>query len=38
LIFYFPPYQVTAYAAGPQQVEIPFVALHTLLAPPFAGI
>lgn len=38
LIFYFPPYQVTAYAAGPQQTQIPFVALHTLLAPPFAGI
>ncbi|MEZ4667914.1 MAG: DUF3298 domain-containing protein [Anaerolineae bacterium] len=35
LIFYFPPYQVTAYAGGPQQVEIPFTALHMLLAPQF---
>ncbi len=37
LIFFFDPYQVAAYAAGPQQVEIPFVALHTLLAEPFAS-
>lgn len=37
LIFFFSPYQVTAYAAGPQRTEIPFVALHTLLAPQFEG-
>ncbi len=37
IIFFFPPYQVAAYAAGMQQVEIPFSALHTLLAPPFAS-
>lgn len=35
LVFYFPSYQVAPYAAGPQKVEIPWVALHTLLAPPF---
>lgn len=37
LIFYFPSYQVAPYAAGPQRVEIPWVALHTLLAEPFAS-
>jgi hypothetical protein len=37
LIFFFDPYQVAAYVAGPQKVEIPFAALHTLLAPPFGG-
>ena len=37
LTFFFDPYQVAAYAAGPQKVVIPFVALHTLLAPAFAG-
>jgi len=37
IIFFFDPYQVAAYAAGPQKVEIPFTTLHTLLAPPFAG-
>jgi len=37
LIFFFDPYQVAPYAAGPQKVEIPFTTLHTLLAPPFAG-
>ena len=35
LIFFFDPYQVAAYAAGPQKVEIPFTTLHTLLAAPF---
>ena len=37
LTFFFDPYQVAAYAAGPQKVVIPFVALHTLLAPQFAS-
>jgi hypothetical protein len=37
IIFFFDPYQVAAYAAGPQKVEIPFTTLHTLLVPPFAG-
>lgn len=36
LIFFFPPYQVAPYAAGPFQVSIPFSAIQTILAPPFA--
>jgi hypothetical protein len=37
LTFFFPPYQVAAYAAGPQTVSIPLAQLGALLAPPFAG-
>jgi hypothetical protein len=37
LIFFFDPYQVAAYVAGPQKVEIPFTTLHTLLAPPIGS-
>jgi hypothetical protein len=37
LIFFFDPYQVAPYAAGPQKVEIPFATLHTSLAPAFAA-
>jgi peptidoglycan-N-acetylglucosamine deacetylase len=36
LIFFFPPYQVAPYAAGSFQVRIPFSAIQTILAPPFA--
>ncbi len=28
---------IAPYAAGPKKVEIPFVALHMLLAEPFAS-
>ncbi len=35
LILLFPPYQVAAYAAGPQIVEIPLTDLQAILAPPF---
>lgn len=35
LIFFFPPYQVAAYAAGPQEVRIPLADLQVILAPPF---
>ena len=35
LIFFFPPYQVAAYAAGPQQVSIPLSQLIALLNPEF---
>lgn len=35
LIFYFPPYQVAAYAAGPQVVSIPLANLATILKPEF---
>jgi hypothetical protein len=35
LIFFFPPFQVAAYAAGPQQVSIPLSEISTILAPPF---
>ncbi len=35
LVFFFDPYQVAAYAAGPQKVEIPFTTLNGLLAAPF---
>jgi peptidoglycan-N-acetylglucosamine deacetylase len=37
LIFYFDPYQVAAYAAGPQMVSIPLVDLAEVLAPEFRG-
>ncbi len=37
IIFFFDPYQVAAYAAGPQKVEIPFSTLGSALAAPFAG-
>ncbi len=37
IIFFFDPYQVAPYAAGPQKVEIPFTTLHTLLAPPIGS-
>lgn len=36
LVFYFPPYQVAAYAAGTQVVRIPLVDLSGVLAPEFA--
>lgn len=35
IIFLFPPYQVAAYAAGPQTVEVPLADLNEILAPPF---
>jgi hypothetical protein len=35
LIFFFPPYQVAAYAAGPQTVQIPLSQISGILAPPF---
>jgi len=35
LVFFFDPYQVAAYAAGPQKVEILFTTLNGLLAAPF---
>lgn len=35
LIILFPPYQVAAYAAGPQQVEIPLADLNAILKPEF---
>ncbi len=35
LIVLFPPYQVAAYAAGPQQVEIPLADLSAILKPEF---
>lgn len=35
LIFFFPPYQVTAYAFGPVTVEIPLAAISDLLNPEF---
>lgn len=37
LTFFFDPYQVAAYAAGPQQVTIPFSTLNGLLKAEFAG-
>jgi hypothetical protein len=37
LVFYFPPYQVAAYAAGPQTVQIPLAQISGVLAPPFNG-
>jgi hypothetical protein len=37
LIFFFPPYQVAAYAAGPQQSSIPLSQISAILASPFNG-
>jgi hypothetical protein len=37
LVFYFPPYQVASYSAGPQMVSIPLSTLSGILAPPFGG-
>ena len=37
LVFFFAPYQVAAYAAGPQTVQIPLAQISGLLAPPFNG-
>jgi hypothetical protein len=37
LVFYFAPYDVAAYAAGPQTVEIPLAQISGILAPPFNG-
>ncbi|MEP6985618.1 MAG: DUF3298 domain-containing protein [Chloroflexota bacterium] len=37
IIFFFDPYQVAPYAAGPQKVEIPFTALKGQLAAPFGA-
>jgi len=37
IIFYFDPYQVAAYAAGPQQVELTFSELYALLKEPWAS-
>jgi hypothetical protein len=34
LVIYFDPYQVAAYAAGPQQVTIPFASLADYIASP----
>lgn len=36
LVFFFPPYQVVAYAYGPVTVEIPLAAISGLLKPEFA--
>lgn len=36
LVFYFPPYQVAAYAFGTQTVRIPLADLSSVLAPEFA--
>jgi hypothetical protein len=35
LTFYFPPYQVAAYAVGPQTVSLPLADLSAILAPDF---
>jgi hypothetical protein len=37
LTFYFPPYQVAAYAVGPQTVSLPLADLSAILAPGFSG-
>ncbi len=37
LIFFFPPYQVAAYAAGPQEASIPLSQIRAILAPLFNG-
>jgi len=37
LIFFFSPYQVAAYAAGPQQSSIPLSQISAILASPFKG-
>jgi hypothetical protein len=38
LIFFFSPYQVAAYAAGPQQSSIPLSQLSAILVSPFNGV
>lgn len=38
LVFIFEPYQVAAYAAGPQRVTIPLTALQDILAPEFSPV
>ncbi len=35
IVFFFDPYQVASYAAGPQKVEIPFTSFTSGLAAPF---
>ncbi len=37
LVFYFPPYQVAAYAVGPQTVSIPLTQLSGILSPLFGA-
>lgn len=37
IVIYFDPYEVAAYAAGPQKVEIPFEDLGVLLNPQFGA-
>lgn len=37
LVFHFPPYQVAAYAAGPQSVSIPLSSLSGLIDPSVIG-
>jgi hypothetical protein len=37
LIFFFDPYQVAPYVAGPQKVEIPLQMLKDVLTPAFMG-
>jgi hypothetical protein len=37
LVLYFAPYDVAAYAAGPQTVEIPLAQISGILVPPFNG-
>lgn len=37
LVFYFPPAQVAAHAAGAQILRVPLSALSSILAPEFAG-
>jgi hypothetical protein len=38
LFFFFPPYQVAAYAVGPLTVQIPLSQLSGVLVPPFNGM
>ena len=38
LVFIFEPYQVAAYAAGPQRVTILLADLQDILAPQFAPV
>ncbi len=38
LIFFFPPYQVAAYAAGPHEVHLPLAQISSVLAAPFNGV
>ncbi|RPI99541.1 MAG: DUF3298/DUF4163 domain-containing protein [Chloroflexi bacterium] len=37
-VFYFPPYQVAAYAVGPQTVSIPLADLSGVLGPMFGAV